>query len=232
MGNRLNENIRNRLFVEVYNVDVLECLPSNTIFEQKEDLVLLIRFARYDKITNREWGFVTTEHLDLWNIDEDILRRDAWRNTRKRRGPILKEISDVINPDYKTNLLHPDAVVKKSNNPADDMYAIINAVSVNAAVYMFDTETMGIVAEKLDSNLIIIPSSIHDLAICRDIEGVDLEKVRVMLKFVNRNLIMNSWELSDEIYRYDREKKEISIIREQIQEQEADIQANSMQMKI
>ena len=73
------------------------------------------------------------------------------------------------------------------------------------AVYMFDDELMTRIAERLDSNLFVLPSSIHELIILKEIKNVEPMNLHLMVEEINKDVVRPEDKLSDEVYWYDRE---------------------------
>ena len=77
---------------------------------------------------------------------------------------------------------------------------------------MFDETVMERIAEKLNSSLIILPSSIHETIIMKE-----------MVMDANETVIESELKLSDEIYRYDRDTQTLSLIKPVQPEEEAGV---------
>lgn len=75
------DDIKERLFVEVYNAKKLEGKLKNVVHECREDLVLVYRLSGYDERLKRDCDSVTEEQMTRWGVDVETLKRDAWANT-------------------------------------------------------------------------------------------------------------------------------------------------------
>ena len=67
-------------------------------------------------------------------------------------------------------------------------------------------------AKSLESDLLILPSSIHEILVMAYDNEVDLFLIKDMVERINQSEIPLCDVLSNEIYRYSREKEEISMI--------------------
>ena len=64
-------------------------------------------------------------------------------------------------------------------------------------------------AETVGSDFYIIPSSVDELILLPDMEGMDAETLNEMVKQVNYEVVSEEKQLSDHVYRYRKETKEI-----------------------
>ena len=69
-------------------------------------------------------------------------------------------------------------------------------------------------AEKKDCNLFILPSSVHEVLLLPDRGKEDSKMLMDMVRKINREEVSEEEILSDSVYYYDREKKEIRVLEE------------------
>ena len=149
---------------------------------------------------------ITNALLAHWNITEDELFEMATENTRKN---YLAETFSLCNifgvPSF--NLGERDA------NCVYDMEVVTNKEkyegAVNALVFH---DGLKEIADKMDSNLFILPSSRHEV-ICVSTEMGDAKSLFEIVESINGDSTVVSQNdiLSNSVYYYDREKDEISI---------------------
>ena len=89
------DDLRERLFVEVYNAGKLEEKLKGVLHECREDLVLVYRLSGYDEHSKRDCDLVTEEQMERWGVDAETLKRDAWANTMETRPPIMIDMQDA-----------------------------------------------------------------------------------------------------------------------------------------
>ena len=76
---------------------------------------------------------------------------------------------------------------------------------------MFYSSKIKALADKLDSDLYILPSSIHELILIPVLENEEVETLRKMVNQVNEESVENIDYLSDNVYRFNRNTEEICI---------------------
>lgn len=211
--NRYEDDIRERLFVEVYNAEKKRELLKEIPHELRENLAVVYRLSGYDEDTGRDCELVTNEQMKRWGVDAEKLKKDAWENTMAKRPPILVELEDGCDLRFDKNLLEDDIPVPKGLFPELDMFILTNKMGDNGAIYLLDDKTMQRVSEKIGGNLIAMPSSIHESILYAEETGVDALRAREIVHGAN-SLLSEELFLSDEVYRYDKDAHTLSIIPE------------------
>ena len=103
--------------------------------------------------------------------------------------------------------------MNRENLTDRSMFVLSNRENVQGAVYMFDENILKKIAEKLNSSLIILPSSIHETIIMRETESMNMNFMRNMVTDVNEMVVESELWLSDEVYRYDRDIHTLSLVK-------------------
>ena len=75
---------------------------------------------------------------------------------------------------------------------------------------MLYKEYLEIVAERMNGDFYILPSSIHEL-LAVPVSNTGLEQLREMVKEVNDNVVAPEEILGYEVYRYNRETGEVEV---------------------
>ena len=95
--------------------------------------------------------------------------------------------------------------------PEPPMYVLSNSRMINGAAAMLYPDMLKDLSEKLDSNLYIIPSSVHEVIVFSDNLADDEKSLRDMIYTVNRTQMDPQDILSDSLYFYDRKEEKIFI---------------------
>ena len=137
---------------------------------------------------------ITNEMIEAGNITEDFLYRMAKNNTDKELGTLIKAPYD--DEEYI--------------NDYDVTYIISNKNMINGAYKIFDIDSLDKMADELNSDLIIIPSSVHEILVTR-YEDSKAKFYSDLVIDTNANILDNRDYLSDSLYIYNKDNKEISI---------------------
>lgn len=164
------------------------------------DLAVILYVDLMDEIGGT--AKVTSRLFEKWDIDEREAFRQAFENLRTREkfsarnmGNILREAGMPV--DLPEECSFPTFVVSNQRN-------------LYGAVYLADKNLLGMIAEKTNSDLVICPSSVHELIVYPASLGLEIHASDVME--INREAVdRNEW-LSGSVYRYNRSTGKTTIL--------------------
>ncbi len=190
---------------------------------KKMDLALSCRILV--SMTPREMrtARVTWEMLEQWDISPEELFRRAGETSRKKLPPIIEPMSDVIRGFLIEEFLETagaDEALKKAEyeykklfggeaEKLPEIYVLSNELRVQGASVVFYTDVLRSFAEETESDLILLPSSVHEWLILLDSPAYDLKNLEAMVREANTQVVMAEEVLSGHIYRYSRERNEL-----------------------
>jgi len=132
---------------------------------------------------------VRPEHLERFGITEETLFHAAW---------------DCTVPTFKFEDMSQIAPMPKGM-----MIVATNETKLNGAVVMKAMEKLLEIADEYDKDLAILPSSIHEILLVPIDEETDFSHLNAMVQEVNETELTDDEVLSDHIYWYLRQSKEI-----------------------
>lgn len=151
-------------------------------------------------INSEEMSTVTVrpEHIKMWEISEDELFNIAIENTKHRTyiRP-LKEV--VLERAPKEEREFIEACMGLDNN-----YIVSNREMQYGASAFLDIETIEAIAEKHESDVYIIPSSIHEILLYVDNVGMTIDDINEMVRSTNESCVEPNERLSNHAYKYHR----------------------------
>lgn len=103
------------------------------------------------------------------------------------------------------------SLLKKMAKEAPALYVMTNRSQTFGASCMLYDSTLEDFAESQESNLVILPSSIHEVLLLKQEKGMNFESMREMVMDINRHEVPKEDILSDSVYLYDWKKKELRI---------------------
>ena len=151
---------------------------------------------------------VTNTHLKMWEISEEEL----WEN--------IKENAPKIAPVKIQGL--PD-VLQRMTGCEDDLYPISGIYVVSnkseclGAGSVFYPGVLKTIADDMECDLFIIPSSIHEVLVLPDSEyGIDAHHLRSIIHEVNTSTVSDEEILSDSLYIYRSESDSVFIASDEV----------------
>lgn len=149
---------------------------------------------------------VTNELAGKWGLSAKSLYIIAEKNTPILLPPVIDTM------EHKLELLMGE--INCAIEPAGDsnkpipMHIMTNKYQINGASVLLYNGLLDGLAEKLGTDLYVIPSSIHELIIMPAEDGsLSLSKLSDMVKEINENHVKEEEILSDCAYYYDHKQK-------------------------
>lgn len=165
------------------------------------DLEMVFYCEMYDETLGNISILIQNEHCDLWKIDAEQIKEDAIENTQRILPAQCVHLSEVL-------------LCEKNENTEEGMYVLSNQHLTYGAAAMLYSGELEKFAEKKGCNLYILPSSVHEVLIIPDRGKEDPKMLMKMVRKINREMVSEEEILSDSVYYYDREKKEIRVLEE------------------
>lgn len=178
------------------NLELLQSIPHQEILDLS--MVFLI--------TLKEVGgtiMIYNNHCDMWGIELEELVCVAKENT-----PVINPISVISMKDIARELF-----VDEADEIPDEleMYILSNQSKSLGAAAMLYPDSVKNIADRLESDLYILPSSIHEVLLVPT-KCNDVTYLKHMVRSVNNNDVAIEDILGYNVYLYNREKVEFNIV--------------------
>lgn len=147
---------------------------------------------------------IFNEHSKMWDVDTDALYEAAKTNSIQQFPPRLDNLHDVF-----------EHITEESLDFLEDMniYILTNQLKVYGATCMVYPNLLDEIANLYEDDLIIIPSSVHEVLLLPKEnlpQGYTLEYLNTMIQTVNETELTDMEVLSDHVYLYHRDSKEVT----------------------
>lgn len=162
-------------------------------------------------------GAVTNALMDMWGVSEDELYRLGVESLLAEDAFHTTDIFDLIRQsaqeEQDTQMEEAIAELQKDHG-RPKMYVVTNQGRFYGANCLLNTSFLQEMAEDSGCSLIIFPSSVHELVILPQKNGYENRMDTKDIQEINYEYLPKDEWLSNSIYRYDREKKEVSVFKE------------------
>lgn len=197
------ELVKGRIFYKLVSFEKNTRLLEKIPYYRWNDLALIFYYAMEDEKIGRASITIHHHHLEMWEQSSDALYAVARENMKKHMPELLVSMKD---------LLEEMAGLHLGEDMPLPMYVLTNQDKVYGAAAMLYSEQMKELAEKWQSDLLILPSSIHEVLLLPDDGQNEYAFYRQMVEEVNTTQVEPEEVLSYSLYRYCREKAEIEEI--------------------
>lgn len=204
-GNSIVANLTN---FQIVKNNIIYCLVNYEKNKERLKGYIYERFLDLAKVyyvnmtlTDRSMGkvMIRKEMLRIWGVNENIVKQCGEKNT--------PEIYPVQCMCLQQNPLGDET---DDEGKSLKMILVSNVTMHEGARVMVYPDMMKKLAEKEQSNLFIIPSSVHEILVVPYSEG-EVETLLSMIKDVNSSCIDREEVLSDSLYIYHRCNDMISL---------------------
>lgn len=144
---------------------------------------------------------INNKMLEEWGISRQGMENLAMENF-KNDGYQIINVMEILTP------LVGDAAPLPGSLP---LYALTNRPMMYGAAGILNSPMISRFAEKMQADLYILPSSMHELLLIPDQGNVSTVELDLIVMAVNRTEVRPEERLADHVYYYSRETGEISI---------------------
>ncbi len=195
---------KERIVMKLINTKRNEQLLKQVPHILFHDLAIVFLCSVNDYLQNYATILIYNHHLKLWDKTSDDLYEVAKENASALLPPRLDNLHDVF-----------EYITQESLPFLEDLniHILTNPLKINGAACMVYPNLLDEIADIYEDDVIVIPSSIHELLVFpnRNLpDGYTLEYLNSMIQEVNETQLTDDEVLSDHIYWYHRDSKSIS----------------------
>lgn len=195
--------VKGRIFHKIIHYEKNKKLLEDVPHFKWCDLAVVFYYAMEEEILGKASVLIHNNHLDMWEQSVDALYRIAQENMRRSMPEMLVPMWELI-----------ESITGGRSEGAEDirMYVLTNRDKLYGASAMLYSDKIRELADKLQSDLLILPSSVHEVLLLPDDREKEYDFYRRMVEEVNTTQVEPEEILSYSLYRYVREKAEIEEI--------------------
>lgn len=202
------DNIVFQLVNTEQNREMLADMPHR----EYQDLSVIYRWVV--KIENEGVQSIVMRNglAEQLGLNEEQLFKLAAENTRRIFPPCVKSMNDVIMEIFaKDGMPSEIAEMMMGEMPADKMmYVISNNTGINGAVSMLYENELHKLANQMESDLYILPSSVHEV-IAVSVDMGNPYELAEMVSEINMDQVALEERLSNQVYHYDKDLRKLSL---------------------
>lgn len=205
-------NASDNIFFMLINTEQNQSLLNSVPHRSFHDLSIIYRImVKFDK--NGLQAIPITNGLAAkLKMTEEQLFKCAENNTQRLFPPTVKTMSDAMRKVFISMGMSEDFINKVLDrmSPEPNMWIISNTSCINGASSILYENELHELAEKMESDLYILPSSIHEVVAISTEIGCP-EDLAQMIAEVNVSEVPLEDRLSNQVYHYDRNLRILTI---------------------
>lgn len=202
------EKVTQKIVFLLQNPDLYKGKLNQIVHIPVMNLVMLFAVP-YQADGQMKHMIVTNQLLAHWNITVEQLCEVAYANTRRLRPLQICSLSDLLHKIAKENMgerYDQNLVDTFLGNERAELYVLSNTEDFYGASSLFYEEAVKSCSEILDSDLVLLPSSVHEWLCCRHNLESRIAELCKMVYDINRQEVAVEDRLSDTVYIYHRKE--------------------------
>ncbi|WP_313185077.1 DUF5688 family protein [Lacrimispora sp.] len=209
----LQDNVAFKLIQREKNKELLKDIPYFEFLDLAVVFYLILDEHRGGQMT----ALIHNSHMEPWGVEKEELYRLAMRNTPILLPSEIKTMKEIMCDILKGHLeelemeeMVDDLLDFDSQKPP--LYVLSNRKQINGAGCILYDGCLKDFADSQNSDIVILPSSLHETILVPDDENLDYGELQKMVGQINESEVPKEDVLSDRIYKYSRHDCSISLI--------------------
>lgn len=206
------ETVKDQIVYQLVNTAQNSRLLANAPHRSFLDLSIVYSWIDESNCDYKESMLITDMIAQQLEISEEGLFELAKENTGRIYPTIARTTEDIIR-SILGDSEDEDIPLGQVDNIFKPMWVLSNKDVLNGAVAMLDNTALSTLASTLDSDLYILPSSIHEvMAIPTFNQNEKAEELAEMVHDINKSCVKPTERLSNQVYRYDRAADKVILV--------------------
>lgn len=209
----IKDNMVFKLIRVETNLELLANIPHVYFLDMAVVFYLLLAENETGQVT----ALIDKNMLNDWNMTEEEVYRLAKINTPRLLPARIQTLREVICEIFAAQF-GKEAEVEAMSDWLGDManepplYVFTNQNGVNGAGCILYDGFLEEFAQEQNADIIILPASLHEVLLTPDNGELEYKVMEEMVKLINKTKVAEEDVLSDRIYRYSLNTKEITIV--------------------
>lgn len=211
-------NVKDQIVLRLVNYERNKELLKNCPYKKYLDLAVTFRYIASKNRMGIASSLISNAEFTEWNIALEELYQIALFNTMRefpwQMDSLARVISDCLKqkePDILSKELLADMTEFEDKENKVNMYVLTNDTGINGATCILYDNVLRHFAKVQDSNIFILPSSIHEVMLVPENTETEPEFLSKLVVEANSSAVGLIDLLSDHIYYYDRERDKVYI---------------------
>ncbi len=197
------DSVKDRIFYKLVSFEKNKKFLKDAPHLRWHDLAIVFYYAMNEDVVKRASINIKRQHMLMWKQNAESLYRAARRNTKRGMPELLVSMRDLVMELTGICMKEKDAL---------PMYVLTNKDKRYGASALLYSERIKELAEQLECDLLILPSSVHEVLLLPDDHSREYDAYRKMVEEVNRTQLEPEEVLSYRLYRYNRQNSEVEEI--------------------
>lgn len=213
VGSVMNfENAKDNIVMVLVNTEQNKEMLENVPNRQFQDLSIIYRWVVDTDVDGISSTIINNSLAERMDLTEEEIYKAAVQNTSRLFPPTVRSMNEVICEMMMAEGMPPELAEMMTGEvpPENTMYVISNSRGIDGAVSMLYEENLHKLAEELQGDLYIMPSSRHEVIAVSASMG-DPNELAQMVAEINMDQVALDERLSNQVYHYDKDLRKLSL---------------------
>lgn len=210
-------NVRDKVAFKLIQMEKNKELLKDVPYIEFMDLAVVFYLILDEHRGGQMTALIHNSHMEPWGVEKEELYRLAIRNTPILLPPEIKTMKEIMCDILKGHLeeLEMEEMVDDLldfDSQKSYLYVLSNKKQINGAGCILYDGCLKDFADSQNSDIVILPSSTHEVILVPDDGKLDYGELRKMVGEINKSEVPKEDVLSDRIYKYSRHDCKIILI--------------------
>lgn len=209
----LKDKIMFRMIHNVSNQVLLSDVPHIPYL----DLSIIFFLSLERTETGQVTAMIHNSHARMWNVTAKDLWRLARENTPREFPAEIQSMQELLQTmagDTSQDACDPSLLELLLQSPIETipLYVLTNQTGLYGAACMIYQDILKDFAARLEKDLIVLPSSVHEVLLTPDSPDTSYEDLSNMVRTINTQEVPLEDQLSNQVYLYTRSDDRLRIV--------------------
>lgn len=199
--NQMKERIILRVINTETNRHMLDTVPNKSWLDLSVVYYLLLGSDTEGQMTT----LISNQIAKKWGVEPNDLYNIARENTKRLLPVNIRNLSEIISEILAERLgadFDGEQMEMFCGSNTMPMYVLSNSTGLYGAGGMLPEFGIEDFANELGKDLVVLPSSVHEVILVPVEEGLELRELSTVVKSINQTQVVAKDQLSDSIYYY------------------------------
>ena len=206
----INEIPEDKIYFQLINTESNRDYLATVPHREFHDMSLIYRILMSKDEEGIQSIVITDDLKNNWDISEDELFELASENTKELFPPKIQTMGEVMRSFLGPEFDGFEAEDMDEIMGESPLWLVSNDMGVNGASNMIYGDILEEVAEKVNDDTLVIPSSLHEILVLPASE-MDPEEIAGMVKDINQNTVREEDRLSNQVFFYERASRQLKV---------------------
>ncbi len=206
------ENMKEKIVFQLINTEQNKEMLAGMPHREFQDLSIIYRAVMKVEKEGIQSVMITNPIAASMGLTEEQMFKLAAENTRNIFPPRVRSMNEIMREMFERDGMPPEIAEMMIGEmpPNETMWVIGNEQGINGAISMMYEDQLHKLAENLETDLYIMPSSIHEVIAVSSDMG-DPNELAAMVAEINMDQVALEERLSNQVYHYDKDLRKLSL---------------------